>query len=77
MLIPKVGKLKEFVVVHHEGTNTNWRMHESDLPKLGTPQKVLVYAEKNSAYYPPDEKYPDGRYLAQTRIYVGSYIQKI
>jgi hypothetical protein len=77
MVTVKAAPLKDFIKVHHEGTNTFYRMHKDDEIKLGTPQKVGVFFDKNTGYYPPDDKYPEGHYTAATRIFVGSFLTKV
>lgn len=71
---PKTDKVSNFVQVHHEGLNTNYRLHKDDLTKLGTPQKVCVFASDNKAYFAPDDVYPHGRYQAQVKTFVGSFL---
>lgn len=75
MLTAKSDKLSQFVIVHHEGTNTDFRMHQDDMAKLGTPQKVCVYDVQFKRYYEPDAKYPAGRYTAGVHVFVASYLE--
>jgi hypothetical protein len=74
MIAAREDKMKKFVKVVHKATGKEYRLHEEDLPKLQTEQKVAVYDFDGVAYQAPDGDNPQGKYLANVKYFVGSYL---
>jgi len=74
MITVHEDKQQKFVTVRHTGSGDSFRLHEDDLPKIGTEQKVSVYELNNLSWTPPNSNYPKGRFGAKVKYFVASYL---
>lgn len=68
----KEDRIGNFVTVTHTPSGDKFRLHQDDVPKLGTPTKVAAYAQPLLDYVPPCQEYPKGLYRAKVRYFIGT-----
>lgn len=70
----RIDQFGNFVTVVHIGSGDQFLLHQDDVSKIGTKEKVSVYAKKGMGYIAPSDSAPAGRYIAQPRYFVASYL---
>lgn len=76
-MIVREDRLGNFETVVHVGTGDEFLIHQEDVQKLGTRDKVSVYAKKGLGYIAPGDMYPKGRYVGQPRFFVASFLKRL
>lgn len=74
-MIPKTDRIGNFVKIVNTVNNTKWRLHQSDVPKLGSNEKVAVYELGADEYEAPSKDFPKGRYFAKFKFFIGTYLR--
>lgn len=75
MIAIREDKISHFVQVTHTGSGDLYRLHQDDLPKVGTNTKVAVYEQQSADFLPPSAQFPKGRYRARVKYFVAAYLE--
>lgn len=76
MISAREDRIGNFVEVSHIGSGTKYRLHQDDVPKLGTPAKVAVYEYDFASYLPPTTQLPSGTYRSRVKFFVAQYLKQ-